>query len=268
MPYFDLPPRAYARKLYMREALAHFGGLELPRPPRPPDWTGAQEQKLLARMRELVRSQPQCGLAPAACSRAPEGLWGAERLARLGPGLPPATSDPAPEQTSEGLPTGVGPAHARAAPSDGDAEAKAVLQCHGRPRTSGTERYASGDREVAGHGAAASAGHAEMPDTAEDSAARARAGAVPVRAAARAGKRAGSRGGRQSAGRFAMVAAAAVESVRRRQRGERADAGGGGVAEAALYDVAGDTVLIRRPGEEAGAGGGSIAEAKGGLSCS
>ena len=292
VPYFDLPRRAYARKLYMQAALAHFGRLELPLPPRPPDWTAAQEQKLLARMRELVRSQPGCGLAPAArspnpeglgkvervrelvrsqpgCGLAPaarnlEGLGSAERLARLGPGLPPGASDPVPQRGTEALAVDVKPAlPAHAAPCPGDAVAKAALQDHGGLCMSSVPPTAGSDAEVSGRDAAATAGHpGGVPGSAEGSAARARAGAVPARAAARAGKQAGRRGSRQGGGRFALVAAAAAESVRRRQRGQSAGAGGERAAAAAPAEAAEDAVRTWQHGEKAAAGGGSSPEAE------
>ena len=330
MPYFDLPRRAYAKKLYMVSALSHFGGLELPLPPRPPDWTAAQEQKLLARMRELVRSQPGCGLAPAARSPNPEGLGNAERLAgleqgmrelvrsqpgcglapaarspnpeglgsvermrelvrsqpgcglglaarspgreglgseerlaRLGPGLPPVTSDPIPQRSTERLAEDAGPVPpTHAAPCLENAEAKAALQDQAGLRMSSVLLTAGSDAEMSGRDATAMAGHpGGDPDGAEGSAARARAGAVPVRSAARAGKQAGRRGSRQGGGRFALVAAAAAESVRRRQRGESAGAGGEGAAAAAPKEATEDAMRRRKHGEEADADFGSIPEA-------
>jgi len=218
VPFFNFPHGRQLRLLYMHTALAHFAGLALPLPPRPPAWDAARYAAARLRVRAAVAAQPDCGLGAACAEPAHEGdglgpaaSWSAPAAAAQ-PGCGGSAAD------AEAVRAGAGPgtATAPAAAANNPAELASAV---GEP-------LAAGARHAAVAGAPA--------DGAGSPGAAAPAAALQRRAPA-ARQRDGRRGARQG-GRFSLVAVAAAEAVRRRQAEERAAArssapGGGDMDE-------------------------------------
>jgi hypothetical protein len=202
VPFFNFPHGRQLRLLYMHTALAHFAGLALPLPPRPPAWDAARHAAARLRVRAAVAAQPDCGLGAACAEPAHEG-------AALGP----AASRSAPAAAAAAQPgCGCSAADAETARADaGPDAATAPAAAAADPAelaSAADEPHAAGARHAAVAGAPAGG-------AASAAAAQQR---VPA-----ARKQGGRRGARQG-GRFSLVAGAAAEAVRRRQAEERAAA--------------------------------------------
>lgn len=220
VPYFDFPDAQHKRVLYVREALAHFAGLALPLPCRPRSWTAKKEALVLADMRRLVRSQPDCGLPRAPVSAAA--------------GLSAATEGPDDEDGAAATASVSRGTAALATPVCREAGPSAAADTQGPAEAGSSASGAVPVAPEAGSGAAVAApGHVEAASSTAGAAAPAASqvrhvAAAGLQAAAQRapprlplqklpGKRASGQGGR-----FSLIAAAAVEAVRRRRRDEEA----------------------------------------------
>ena len=220
VPYFDFPDPQHKRVLYVREALAYFAGLALPLPCRPRSWAARKEALVLADMRRLVRSQPDCGLPPAPVSAA-VGLSAATK------GLDAEDSAAATASASEGTAALATPVSWEAGPS-----AAAATQGPAKAGSSATgavpvaPEAGSSAAEVPGHGEAASctAGAAAPAASQVRHVAAAGLQAAVQRVLPRLRKLPSKRASGQG-GRFSLIAAAAVEAVRRRRRDKETASG-------------------------------------------